>query len=85
MGTLDCLLWKPKGESDRTNVREHSFWATGEEAELVRKPVNEADFQRMGNVLALLTGDGASRERSGIHSRRRGHRREGTWLVCFAR
>lgn len=84
MGTLDYLLWRPKGKSYRTNVHEHSSWATGEEAELVRKPVNEADFQRMGSILTLLTGDGASRERSGIHRRRRGHSREGTWLVCFA-
>lgn len=66
------------------NPTEQMCVSTGEEAELVRKPVNEADFQRMGSILALLTGDGASRERSGIHSRRRGHRREGTWLVCFA-
>lgn len=66
------------------NPTEQMCVSTGEEAELVRKLVNEADFQRMGSILALLTGDGASRERSGIHSRRRGHRREGTWLVCFA-
>lgn len=66
------------------NPTEQMCVSTGEEAELVRKPVNEADFQRMGSILALLTGDGASRERSGIHSRRRGHRREGAWLVCFA-
>lgn len=84
MGTLDYLLWRPKGESDRTNVQEHSFWATGEEAELVRKPVDEADFQRMGSILTLLTGDGASRERSRMHSRRRGHSRVRTWQVCFA-
>lgn len=44
---LGYLLWKPKDESDITNMHEQNFWAIGEEAELVRKQVNEADCQRM--------------------------------------
>lgn len=47
VGTLAYLLWKPKDESDITNVHEQNFWAIGEEAESERKQVKEADFQRM--------------------------------------